>query len=64
MGHVPEAFVDRVGLGPQHVLFLLCVLRVEWLSVSLCLPVGLRGLDSFSGVVIQMALGAPFFTDR
>lgn len=26
--------------------------------------VGLFGLDSLLGVVIQMALGAPFFTDR
>ena len=57
-----EAGLARVALGRSLHFFGLSRAALIW---DLFLwAVGLFGLDSLLGVVIQMALGAPFFTDR
>lgn len=57
-----EVDLARVAFGWSLHFFGLRCAALIW--DSLCWPVGLCGLDSLLGVVIQMALGAPFFTDR
>jgi hypothetical protein len=57
-----EAGLARVALGWSLHFFGLSRAVLIW-DLFLWV-VGLFGLDSLLSVVIQMALGAPFFTDR